>query len=142
MLIKCPDCGNMRSSDADACPFCGCKRTPGSGCMGIVALVVVLGLIFLSHSKEAYVVTRKANFREAPNGEILGQISKGTELHCHIENGWCRTTYADKKVYVSLKVLKKRVSASEPQKTGSSSSQNVSTSRTSHSTGLIDAVSK
>ena len=48
-----------------------------------------------------------------PNGKILGQISKGTELSCNIEDGWCRTTYAGRIVFVSLKVLEKRTSAGE-----------------------------
>ncbi len=112
MLIKCPDCGKMRSSDAAACPFCGCKRKPG-GCSGFIVVLIMLALVTLCDSKEPYVVQRNANFREEPNGKILGQISKGTELSCNIEDGWCRTTYASRIVFVSLKVLEKRTSAGE-----------------------------
>ena len=98
MLIKCPDCGKMRSSDAAACPFCGCKRKPG-GCSGFIVVLIMLALVTLCDSKEPYVVQRNANFREEPNGKILGQISKGTELSCNIEDGWCRTTYAGRIVF-------------------------------------------
>lgn len=112
MLIKCPDCGKMRSSDAAACPFCGCKRKPG-GCAGFIVVLIMLALTTLCDSKEPYVVLKNANFREEPNGKILGQIPKGTELSCNIEEGWCRTTYASRTVFVSLKVLEKRTSAED-----------------------------
>lgn len=140
MLIKCPDCGNMRSSDADACPFCGCKRKPGGGCMGVLVFLVFLAFMYLAESKETYVVLKNANFREAPNGKILGQMSKGIELSCHVEDGWCRTTYAEKTVYVSLKVLEKRSAPKEMKKVTSSTAENVSSSSVTQSTGLVQAV--
>ncbi len=136
MLIKCPDCGKMRSSDADACPFCGCKRKPG-GCIGFVVFVILLACVFFADSKETYVVSKNANFREEPNGKVLGQISKGTELGCNIEDGWCRTTYAGRIVFVSLKVLEKRTSAEE---TKSPVPQNNAAPQADQGTGLIQAV--
>lgn len=139
MLIKCPDCGNMRSSDADACPFCGCKRKPGS-CLGTIVFFVVVILVLLSNSQDSYVVTRTANYREAPNGKILGQMSKGTELICHVEDGWCRTTHADKTVYVSLTVLGKSGAPKKTKKVTSSAAENVSSSSVTQSTGLVQAV--
>ena len=140
MLIKCPDCGNMRSSDADVCPFCGCKRKPGGGCMGGLVFLVFLAFMYLAESKETYIVVKKANFREAPNGKILGQMSKGTELICHVEDGWCRTTHADKTVYVSLTVLGKSGAPKKTKKVTSSAAENVSSSSVTQSTGLVQAV--
>lgn len=137
MLIKCPDCGKMRSSDAAACPFCGCKRKPG-GCAGFIVVLIMLALASLCDSKESYVVLRNANFREEPNGKILGQISKGTELSCNIEDGWCRTTYADRIVFVSLKVLEKRTSAED--KTSSVSSRNNVKPQVNQGAGLIQSI--
>ena len=142
MLIKCPDCGNMRSSDADACPFCGCKRKPGS-CLGTIVLFVVIILVLLSNSQDSYVVTRTANYREAPNGKILGQLSKGIRLSCEVKDGWCRTTYSDQTVYVSLKVLEKEKTTQTTQTTQQTDSAVFQTNEgmsPNQDTGLIQAV--
>ena len=69
MLIKCPDCGKMRSSDAAACPFCGCKRKPG-GCSGFIVVLIMLALVTLCDSKEPYVVQRNGKLRWVVSGKL------------------------------------------------------------------------
>ncbi len=110
MLIKCPDCGRMRSSDADFCPFCGCKRK-SSGCLGgVIFLIVSLYIVFVEISDASkYFTTANVNYRNSPGGKVLGQIKKETEISCSdIKDGWCKTTWLSTEAYVSTKFLTKQ----------------------------------
>ena len=112
MLIKCPECGKMRSNEAEYCVHCGCKRKENEmGCMGLVSAVLI-GITIFSFSestdtKDVYITKNNVNYRSAPNGKVLGQLSKGTKISCVPVNGWCKTEKDGQSVYISLNVLDK-----------------------------------
>lgn len=110
MLITCPECGKKRSDEADACPHCGCKRTSsGSGCGAVILLAIMIFALKMCNTDtaETYITKNNVNFRDAPNGQVLGQMPKGTKVICAMEDGWCKTQKDDQSVYISLKVLVK-----------------------------------
>lgn len=110
MLVTCPECGKKRSDEAEFCPHCGCKRTEQSfsgGCGAIVlfALIMFAFEMCSSDTAKTYMTKNNVNYRDAPNGTVLGQLPKGTKIPCAVDNGWCKTTKDSRDVYISLKVL-------------------------------------
>ena len=118
MLIKCPECGKMRSDEAEYCVHCGCKRKEKDlGCMGVLSAVLI-GITLFSFSestntKDVYITKSNVNYRSAPNGKVLGQLSKGTKISCVSVNGWCKTEKDGQSVYISLNVLDKNTRKEE-----------------------------
>ncbi|MBR1778812.1 MAG: zinc ribbon domain-containing protein [Alphaproteobacteria bacterium] len=115
MLITCPECGKKRSDEADFCPHCGCKRTEsdGGGCFGLIALVVCIVLLAMCHTDtskstaQLFMTKNTVNYRDTPNGEILGQFPKGMKIACTPADGWCKMQQNGRDVYVAVKVLEK-----------------------------------
>lgn len=116
MLIKCPDCGRMRSSSASACPHCGCTKKTG-GCAGWIVFALMLPFLILNNNDSNYYTAGNVNLRDAPNGNIITQIPKGKEIECIVENDWCRVEWNGQKGYVAMKVLRKNTTSSAENNT-------------------------
>lgn len=111
----------------EKCAYTGLWRPPP----GALATLVVVALafcafMFFTHIGEMtyFVAGTKVNYREQPNGRVLGQLDKGKKITCkEIKDGWCRTYFGRQRAFISMMVLAKE----KPQQDNSEQRSDVGT---------------
>jgi len=89
-LKKCKECGHEVAASAATCPNCGVKHpartgiSTGAGCLIIVAIVIVGGLLIDTDSTSAPAVSTP---RSAGPGSVSGRVTKWAHNAVNVRSG-------------------------------------------------------